>query len=156
MMTKPLIGRWDVDESLLNFVKPDTAVLANETHEGPVFKFPAGVPQAGSVAAVFHGFDVCKMRGDNRHRPRVKIELRVKPSHHESSFRLRLGDESEAAPYRRFWIDEGLCLYVDDGNPHATCEQCGKRVAVSGHECIPILPPMPEPDMAYFLSADAE
>lgn len=130
-MPKPLMGQWDVAESLLKFLNADTAVLANEEHEGPVFKFPVRVPAPGEFVAIFHGFDVCKNRGEANHRPRVKIELRVKPArdgHNAEGQYLRITNSAEeSGMYRRFWIDEGWWLYCDDGVAYAPCPNCGKR-----------------------------
>ena len=134
-MSKPLVGRWEIDPTILNFLRSDTAVFANETHEGPVFKFPTGVPKPGDSVAVFYGFDVCKARGAAKHRPRVKVELRVKPwAGGEPTASLRIGTEAEGSPFRRFHLLNGFDLYADDGNPHAMCDTCDKRVPIS-HEC---------------------
>lgn len=137
-MPKPLVGTWELSDDL-KFVNATTAVLPNEEHEGPVFKFPAGQPPSGAVVAVFHGFDVCKLRGENNHRPRVKIELRVKPFHNPAEARqpvavLRIGNDHESRGYLRFWIDDGLYLYADNGVPFSECAGCGKRFPVAEAE----------------------
>lgn len=154
-MPKPLVGRWAVDPALLNFVKSDTAVLQNETHEGPVFKFPCGKPEAGAVVAVFHGFDVCKARGEKNHRPRAKVELRIKPFRDIAQLKtnadLKIGARDEAEPYKSFSLmHDNLFLYAEDGNPHAMCVGCGKRVPVANpkHECA-ILPPLAPPAVEW-------
>jgi hypothetical protein len=122
----------------------------NAGHEGPVFKFPCGIPRQGSLATALLNWDICQNLGVGRHRPRVRVVVRVKPCTRVdvASQRLCIGDEAASEPFRRIdLMHGGLSLYCDDDRPYVRCAQCGKRHdAGLPHTCevFPAPPPAPE------------
>ena len=146
------MGRWDCDRAEFHKQDEHTLVLRNAEHEGPVFKFPLGMPASGDVVVAQQSWDICENLGVRRLRPRVRLVIRVKPAtrpetcEHQS---LRIGSRDDAKPWRSIQLlHADLVLYCDDGKPFDNCPVCNKRKPV-GQECCPVfeLPSLPSPAM---------
>jgi len=72
-----LLGRWMVSSHELHIKDSRTAFLRAIAHESPEFKFPRGMPERGDAVRVNVTWDTCKQRGQDNHRPLLKLVLRV-------------------------------------------------------------------------------
>ena len=75
-ITPTFVGYWpetwetENPSRCLVFINPTTAAFENPEHEGPIFKFTRDWrPRAGDLVRINVNYDMCRDRGNSRHRP---------------------------------------------------------------------------------------
>lgn len=143
-MSNPrFVGLWHIDQPLYENENRWYLDSGRGLHEGPVFKFPQGIPAIGDAVHIRINAVECRNRGWMGHRPPIAWQLTVTPKRgdiHDGLEPLRLVSE-------------------DPPTQGGVCRVAGNWWLIRGdvepaEKYDPIVPPVAEPDILRYLDPE--